>query len=148
MERALKLRLFCAVLLLTALLAGCTQTDPVPAAAASSSELTIEAPTEPTADEQLALVGVWRNAGQYSEGRDFIETMTLDEGGICTVVLDYQGQAAYQTLTGVYFVLGGELSVTFSDAGGGFTRSFRYTLDGNVLRLVNEEKTVEYIRIS
>ena len=37
------------------------------------------------------LPGVWVNAGQYSEGRDFVETLTVNADGTLRVHLDYQG---------------------------------------------------------
>ena len=99
----------------------------------------------PAADDAgLALVGMWRNAGEYSEGRDFVETLTLNEDGSCTIHLDYQG-ADYQTLTGTYELEGGFLHTHLED--GQLNRSFRYTLDGRELILETDRKTVTYIKV-
>lgn len=139
------LRLLIPCLLLALLTAGCTKgyTEP-PDLTSAASQAASEAP----ADEQRLLVGVWRNAGQYGEGRDFVETMTLDEGGICTIVLDYQGVENYQTLTGVYTVEDGMLLVTLEGDDGSYERNYRYTLDGVVLTLDNGEKSAVYRKLS
>ena len=127
------------LLLLFVLLVGCTA-KVQPAETAQPSE------TEETVDERQEVIGVWRNAGQYSEGRDFVETLTLREDGSCTVHLDYQGED-YQTLEGSYTVEGGILCVEYGDQGGTVSRSFQYTRDGRELILKTEAKTVTYIKI-
>lgn len=129
-------RILIFLMLSAALLAGCkTQTAP---------------PTEPTEtaqlDEQLVLVGTWRNEGQYSEGHEFVETMTLDRGGVCTIHLEYQG-ADYQTLEGTYIVSDGMLYTTLDDSGGTVNRNFKYTLDGDTLLLESASKEVTYLRV-
>ena len=102
--------------------------------------------TEETADERQEVVGVWRNAGQYEEGKDFVETLTLDENGGCTVHLEFMGED-YQTLEGSYTVQGGVLFTEYADAGGKISRSFQYTRDGRELILKTETKTVTYLKI-
>ena len=128
------------LLLAALLLCGCTAKSTGP----SEAHAPAETETRPV-DEQRILVGVWRNEGQYAEGHEFVETMTLDEGGICTIHLTYQG-ADYQTLEGVYLVENGTLSVTLEGADGSYERDYRYTLDGDTLVLENGEKTVTYLR--
>ena len=103
-----------------------------------------ETPTDTT--KAPVLTGVWVNAGQYSQGRDFVETLTLREDGAASVHLDYQGKD-YQTLRGSYTVSEGVLSVTYADQSGSFSRSFQYTRDGRELILKTEAKTVTYIKI-
>ncbi len=102
--------------------------------------------TEETADERQEVVGVWRNAGQYEEGKDFVETLTLDENGGCTVHLEFMGED-YQTLEGSYTVQGGVLFTEYADEGGKISRSFQYTRDGRELILKTETKTVTYLKI-
>ena len=125
------LLLFLVLLLLT----GCA------AKPASDPSETVE-----TADELRDVIGVWRNAGQYSEGRDFVETLTLNEDGSCTVHLEYQGED-YQTLEGSYTVENGVLSVDYRDQSGSVSRSFQYTRDGRELILKTEAKTVTYLKV-
>ena len=128
-----------AALTLVLLLAGCaapgsgTETAPVTEASAEDGEA-------------AALIGMWRNAGQYSEGRDFVETMTLNEDGSCTIHLDYQGED-YQTLSGSYEVKNGVLYTDLDTENGRMQRSFQYTIDGRELILQNEQKSVTYIRV-
>ena len=132
------------VLLCLAMLMGCTgQVDRTETTAPESSITDI---TETAVDEQALVVGVWRNAGQYSEGRDFVETMTLDESGVCIVHLEYQGQD-YQTLVGSYTVSEGTLCTEFAEGGETIRRDFRYTRDGRELILQNDSKTVTYIKV-
>lgn len=127
-------------LLLCLLLAGCAAKEPATPAPSDTEA------TEATIDEQKILVGVWQNQGQYSEGRDFVETMTLDEGGICTIHLEYMG-ADYRTLEGTYIVDNGMLYTEYDDNGETVHRNFKYTLSGNILTLETETKTVQYIKI-
>ena len=90
------------------------------------------------------LCGVWINAGQSSEGRDFVETLTLRGDGSVTVHLDYRG-ADYATLEGSWTAENGVLNVDFTDPDTR-DRSYLYTLKGTSLTLTGEEKTVEYVR--
>ena len=126
-------------LTLVLLLAGCA----APGSGAETAPVT-EAPAED--GEAAALIGMWRNAGQYSEGRDFVETMTLNEDGSCTIHLDYQGED-YQTLNGSYEVRDSVLYTDLDTGNGRVQRSFQYTLDGRELILQNEQKSVTYIRV-
>ena len=128
-----------AALTLVLLLAGCA----APGSGTETAPVT-EAPAE--AGEAAALIGMWRNAGQYSEGRDFVETMTLNEDGSCTIHLDYQGED-YQTLSGSYEVKNGVLYTDLDTENGRMQRSFQYTIDGRELILQNEQKSVTYIRV-
>ena len=130
-----------AALTLVLLLAGCA----APGSRAETEAMPVtEAPAED--GEAAALIGMWRNAGQYSEGRDFVETMTLNEDGSCTIHLDYQGED-YQTLSGSYEVKNGVLYTDLDTENGQMQRSFQYTLDGRELILQNEQKSVTYIRV-
>ena len=94
--------------------------------------------------ETPALPGVWVNAGQYSEGRDFVETMTLREDGSVTVHLEYQG-ADYATLEGIWTQENGTLAVDFSDEAVK-DRSYSYTLTETTLTLNGGGKEVVYQR--
>lgn len=101
-----------------------------------------EAPAaEPAAP---SLVGVWVNAGQYSEGHDFVETMTLSADGSVTVHLEYQG-ADYATLTGAWTAENGVLNVDFTDPNTK-DRSYTYTVTETTLTLGGDGKAVEYQR--
>ena len=91
-----------------------------------------------------ALVGVWVNAGQYSEGRDFVETLTLDADGGAVVHLEYRGED-YATLEGRWTAAGDNLSVDFTDPNAR-DRIYQYTLTEDALTLTGDGKTVEYIR--
>ena len=122
-------RLFPCLLLLAFLLAGCR----MPQAAVSSTATTAAAPS---------LVGVWVNAGQYSEGRDFVETMTLRGDGSVTVHLDYQGKD-YATLEGRWTAENGVLSVDFTDHNTK-DRTYSYALSGTTLTLTGDGKDVTY----
>ena len=121
-----------AALTLVLLLAGC-------AAPGSGTETAPVTETPAEDGEAAALIGMWRNAGQYSEGRDFVETMTLNEDGSCTIHLDYQGED-YQTLSGSYEVKNGVLYTDLDTENGQMQRSFQYTLDGREMILQNEKK--------
>ena len=95
--------------------------------------------------EQLpgeALCATWINAGQYSEGRDFVETLTIEPEGTIRVHLDYQGRP-YSDLTGVWQMEGNTLTFTMSE---GTVRVYDYELDGTVLSLRSEDRTVVYRR--
>ena len=124
MKRLLALLLF--LLLLTA----CTRPETPPAA-------TTEAPA-------AALAGVWVNAGQYSEGRDFVETLTLNRDGTASVHLEYQG-ADYATLEGTWTAENGLLNVDFTDPNVR-DRTYTYTLTETTLVLTGNGKDVEYVR--
>lgn len=91
-----------------------------------------------------ALAGVWVNAGQYSQGRDFVETMTLREEGSVLVHLEYQG-ADYASLEGRWTVEGDTLRVDFTDPAVK-DRSYRFTLEGDSLTLSGDGKDVQYTR--
>ena len=104
-----------------------------------------ETPTTATAtDAAPSLAGVWVNAGQYSDGRDFVETMTLRGDGSVTVHLDYQGKD-YATLEGCWTAENGVLSVDFTDPNTK-DRSYSYVLNGICLTLTGDGKEVEYFR--
>ena len=117
-------------LLLCLLLAACGETEISTTAAA-------EAPAP-------RLTGVWVNAGQYSEGRDFVETLTLSEDGTVTVHLEYQG-SDYATLTGSWTVSDGILNVDFTDPNTR-DRVYTYALTDTTLTLTGDGKDVEYAR--
>ena len=110
-------------------------------AACGEREIATTAATEAPAPK---LAGVWVNAGQYSEGRDFVETLTLSEDGDVTVHLEYQG-ADYATLTGTWTVSDGVLNVDFTDPNTK-DRVYTYTLTENALTLTGDGKNVSYQR--
>ena len=124
-------RLAAALLLCLLFLTACAKPE-APATAA-----TAEAPA-------AALVGVWVNAGQYSEGRDFVETMTLEADGSATVHLEYQGKD-YATLEGTWTAENGLLNVDFTDPNVR-DRTYSYTLSGTTLILTGNGKDVTYQR--
>lgn len=101
-----------------------------------------ETPTDTT--KALALTGVWVNAGQYAQGRDFVETLTLKEDGTAAVHLDYQGKD-YATLEGNWTAEGGVLTVDFTDPDTR-DRSYAYTVTETTLILTGDGKDVEYQR--
>ena len=105
-----------------------------------------ENPTTGTTTEApaAALVGVWVNAGQYSEGRDFVETLTLNRDGTASVHLDYQG-ADYATLEGTWTAENGLLNVDFTDPNVR-DRTYSYALSGTTLVLTGSGKDVAYQR--
>lgn len=121
-------RLLACLVLLSLLLTACG--DAEGAAAASA-----EAP---------ALPGVWINEGQYSEGRDFVETLTLRADGSAVVHLDYQGRP-YADLAGSWTAAGDTLSVDFSDPNTR-DRTYSYTLTETTLTLTGSGKEVVYRR--
>lgn len=129
-------RILIFLMLSAVLLAGCTTQTAQPTEPTETAQL----------DEQLVLVGSWRNEGQYSEGHEFVETMTLDRGGVCTIHLEYQG-SDYQTLEGTYIVSDGMLYTALDDNGGTVNRNFKYTLDGDTLLLESANKEVTYLRV-
>ncbi len=91
-----------------------------------------------------ALAGVWVNQGQYSEGRSFVETMTLREDGSAAVHLEYQG-ADYASLEGRWTAEDGVLSVDFTDPNTR-DRSYSYVLTESSLTLTGGGKEVVYQR--
>ena len=95
-------------------------------------------------EKKPALTGTWVNEGQYTEGRDFVETMTLKEDGTALVHLDFQGKP-YADLEGTYVLAEADemLIVTLSD---GTVRAYRFTLTDTTLSLVGNGKSVEYRR--
>ena len=90
------------------------------------------------------LIGTWVNAGQYDDGRDFVETMTLREDGTITVHLEYQGRD-YATLEGTWHTEQDVLTVDFTDPNVR-DRTYTCTLSGDRLILAGDEKAVEYSR--
>ena len=120
-----------AILLCLLLLTACAKPE-TPTTAA-----TAEAPA-------LSLAGVWVNAGQYSEGRDFVETLTLNRDGTASVHLEYQGKD-YATLEGTWAAAGDVLSVDFTDPNTK-DRSYTYVLTETSLILTGDGKNVEYVR--
>ena len=117
--------LFC--LLLCLLLAGCGGRE-----------------TVTTTESGPGLAGVWVNAGQYSDGHDFVETLTLAADGTVTVHLEYRG-SDYATLTGAWTAENGVLNVDFTDPNTK-DRSYTYTLTETTLTLSGDGKAVEYQR--
>ena len=103
-----------------------------------------ESPTASTAAPGPGLAGVWVNAGQYTEGRDFVETLTLREDGTAEVHLDYQGKP-YADLAGRWTALGDTLNVDFSDPNAR-DRSYSYALTETTLTLTGSGKAVVYRR--
>ena len=104
-----------------------------------------EIPTTAVTETEAAapsLVGVWVNAGQYSEGRDFVETLTLNRDGTAIVHLEYQG-ADYATLEGTWTAAGDILSVDFADPNVR-DRTYSYALSGTTLTLTGDGKDVTY----
>ena len=116
-------RILCSLALLCLLLAGCQ-----------------------TPREGPSLAGSWVNAGQYSPGREFVETMTLLENGSVTVHLEYRG-ADYATLEGSWTALGDTLSVEFADPNTR-DRVYTYTLTDLTLTLTGDGKEVVYQRVN
>lgn len=104
-----------------------------------------ETPTTATAEAAApALAGVWINTGQYSEGRDFVEILTLNRDGSASVHLEYQGKD-YATLEGTWTAAGDTLSVDFTDPNTR-DRTYTYTLTETGLILTGDGKNVEYVR--
>ena len=90
------------------------------------------------------LTGTWVNAGQYSAGRDFVETLTLNEDGTALVHLDYQG-SPYADLAGTWTADGTTLSVDFTDPDTR-DRVYTYALTETTLTLTGSGKDVKYLR--
>lgn len=88
------------------------------------------------------LIATWVNAGAYSGGRDYVETLTLYDDNTLRVHLDYEGKP-YSDLTGTVIRRGGNLIFLMSD---GTERSYRFEVDGNILTLTGEDRTVTYRR--
>ena len=137
MKKFFLVLLCCLLLIYCLLIVGC-------AAKVQPVQTTESAETEETVDAKQDLIGVWRNVGQYTEGRDFVETLTLSEEGKVTVHLEYQG-ADYATLTGTWTVSDGVLKVDFTDPNTK-DRVYTYTLTENALILTGDGKDVEYQR--
>ena len=91
-----------------------------------------------------ALTGTWVNEGQYSEGRDFVETLILREDGSAAVDLQYQGKP-YAVLEGRWTAEWDTLSVDFTDPNTK-DRSYRYALTETSLTLTGSGKDVVYQR--
>ena len=89
------------------------------------------------------LPGVWVNEGRYTEGRDFVETLTVNPDGTLTVHLDYQG-SPYADLTGTWAREGKSLTFTMSD---GTVRVYDYEADAAALTLTGSGKEVRYQRM-
>lgn len=119
-----------ALLLCLLLLTACGETEPAATAA-----------TQAPASE---LIGVWVNAGQYSDGRDFVETLTLNADRSASVHLVYQGRD-YATLAGRWTAANGVLEVNFDDPDTR-DRTYSYTVTERTLVLTGDGKDVEYVR--
>ena len=122
-KEAVMKRILCCLALLLLLLAGCREPQAGP-----------------------SLVGTWINEGAYSEGRDFVETLTLAEDGSAVIHLDYRG-ADYATLEGSWTALGDTLSVEFADPNTR-DRVYTYTLTDLTLTLTGDGKEVVYQRVN
>ena len=93
---------------------------------------------------QVSLAGTWVNRGQYEEGKDFVETMTLRADGTAVIHLEYQGRD-YQTVEGNWTEENGTLYFSFS-GGAARDRVYEYSLDGDTLTFTGSGKTVTYER--
>ena len=91
-----------------------------------------------------ALTGAWVNEGQYTEGRDFVETLILREDGTATVDLQYRGKP-YATLEGRWSTEGNKLSDDFTDPNTK-DRVYTYALTESTLTLTGSGKEVVYQR--
>lgn len=121
------------------LAAGCSVTAP------DQTQPTEQPETQPKIfSDDPAIAAVWINAGQYSEGREFVETMTLLEDGKAVIHMDYQG-SDYETLHGTYTALQGVLTVSIN-ADEPYQKIYQYELDANILTLYGNDKTVTYRR--
>lgn len=94
--------------------------------------------------QEAGLTGTWVNRGRYEQGKDFVETMTLQEDGSAVIHLEYQGRD-YQTIRGEWSADEGTLTVTFPD-GSARDRAYEYALEGDALTLTGGGKVVEYER--
>ena len=130
-------KMICAFFLLLALLLCACQDGAPPLPASAPQTTQVPAPS---------LAGVWVNAGQYADGKDFVETLTLRADGTATVHLDYQG-ADYATLEGLWTAADGVLAVDFTDPNTR-DRTYPYTLTQTTLVLTGDGKDVEYLRQS
>lgn len=124
-------------LLLLLVLALCACAGRKSSAAPSPSE------DQTLAPEAEELLGVWVNAGQYAEGRDFVETLSLSSDGTAVIHLDYQGRD-YATLKGTFETQAGVLIIHLSENGQAYDRVYDYTLENGDLILTSEQKTVRY----
>ena len=100
--------------------------------------------TVTTTESGPGLAGVWVNAGQYSDGHDFVETLTLAADGTVTVHLEYRG-SDYATLTGSWSEENGVLRVDFTDPNTK-DRVYAYTVTDTTLVLTGDGKDVSYFR--
>ncbi len=132
-------RILACFVLLCLLLVGCEEAETPTTTAAARTD----APAT-TISAAPSLVGAWVNAGQYSDGHDFVETMTLAGDGTVTVHLEYQG-ADYATLTGTWTEESGVLNVDFTDSNTR-DRSYAYTVTETTLTLSGVGKDVTYQR--
>lgn len=89
------------------------------------------------------IAATWVNGGTYTDGQDYVETMTLLPDGAAMITIEYQD--SFQTLTGTYTALNGTLTVRI-DADPPYDRVYQYERDANVLTLHSEDKTVTYRR--
>ncbi len=134
---------FLAVVCSLALLAGCASKAP------SSDFDTVPSGQEQPAPTQAAdrLLGTWENQGQYEEGKDFVETMTLSDDGSAIIHLEYQG-SDYATISGAFTADETTLTVHITSTQEPYDREYTYTLSGNQLELVGNGKTVNYVKLS
>ena len=100
--------------------------------------------TEPLPQTPLPenLLATWVNAGAYSGGRDFVETLTLFDDNTVRVHLDYEGKP-YTDLTGTVVRRGKTLVFYMSD---GTERTYEFEVDANILTLTSEDRSVTYRR--
>lgn len=108
------------------LLAGC-QENAAPAETQPPETVTF------TPDPDHPLVGTWVKAGEFDEGADYVETLTVSGDGTLTVQLDFRGEP-YQILTGSYTITGQHFVVTI-DAETPYTTDYRFAVDGRELML-------------
>ena len=116
------------------------QTEPQPSGQTPETEPTQEQTRSDPLPE--ALLAAWVNSGTYSSGRPYVETLTLFEDLTIRVHLDYEGEP-YSDLTGTCFRQGDLLRFTMAD---GTVREYRFEVDGNILTLTGEDRTVTYRR--
>lgn len=127
------------VLLLAAVLtlAGCAGGTEEEPQAAQPTETVSYVP-----DPDHELVGCWVKTGEFEEGADYVETLTVNGDGTLSVQLDYRGEP-YQTLTGTYVISGKHFVVTI-DADTPYTTDYRYAVDGRELTLSDENGSYVY----